>query len=70
MEKSGLPKTVTFGGFDKKDVLCLVDSLNTKIYELEQELELTKKKLAEADETISAKDREIAGLKSKMREQY
>lgn len=63
-------RTVNFGGFDKKDVLVFVDDLNKKIYELEEELKYTKKKLAEADETISAKNREIDELKRKAREQY
>ncbi|MGN0636881.1 MAG: hypothetical protein ACI4J0_00785 [Huintestinicola sp.] len=70
MDKSLFPKTVHFGGFDKKDVLRLVDSLNVKIQGLENELNYTKKKLAEADETISARDMEIEELKKKMREQY
>lgn len=52
-----------------KDVLRLADSLNVKIQELEDELKYTKK-LAEADETISAKDNEINELKREMREQY
>ena len=39
MENTGFLKTVNFGGFDKKDVLAYVDSLNTKIYTLEGELE-------------------------------
>ncbi len=39
MESTGFLKTVSFGGFDKKDVLNYVDELNTKIYTLEQELE-------------------------------
>lgn len=39
MESTGFLKTVSFGGFDKKDVLNYVDELNTKIYTLESELE-------------------------------
>ncbi|MGN1107106.1 MAG: hypothetical protein ACI4RH_10670 [Huintestinicola sp.] len=70
MDCPELPKTVTFGGFDKKDVLKLVDKLNTQIYMLEEELKFTKSKLAEADVTISAKNKEIDELKRKMREQY
>jgi cell division septum initiation protein DivIVA len=42
MENSGFLKTVNFGGFDKKDVLAYVDSLNTKIYSLEAELQEAK----------------------------
>lgn len=44
MESSGFLKSVSFGGFDKKDVLAYVDDLNTKIYTLESELEDAKKK--------------------------
>ncbi|MDR0991549.1 MAG: hypothetical protein LBL87_01450 [Ruminococcus sp.] len=47
MEGTGFLKTVSFGGFDKKDVLAYVDELNTKIYTLEAELD-EKKKLLEA----------------------
>ncbi|MEG0615446.1 MAG: hypothetical protein RR540_06785, partial [Oscillospiraceae bacterium] len=39
MENSGFLKSVSFGGFDKKDVLAYVDDLNTKIYTLEAEVE-------------------------------
>ncbi len=39
MDGSGFLRTVSFGGFDKKDVLSYVDELNTKIYTLEAELE-------------------------------
>jgi cell division septum initiation protein DivIVA len=39
MDGTGFLKTVSFGGFDKKDVLAYVDELNTKIYTLEAELE-------------------------------
>ena len=42
MENSGFLKSVSFGGFDKKDVLAYVDDLNTKIYTLESELEEAK----------------------------
>ena len=38
MEGTGFLRTVSFGGFDKKDVLAYVDELNTKIYTLEAEL--------------------------------
>ena len=38
MEGAGFLKTVSFGGFDKKDVLQYVDKLNTQIYTLENEL--------------------------------
>lgn len=37
-EANGFLKTVSFGGFDKKDVLTYVDRLNTQIYTLENEL--------------------------------
>jgi cell division septum initiation protein DivIVA len=47
VEGTGFLKTVSFGGFDKKDVLAYVDELNTKIYTLEAELD-EKKKLLEA----------------------
>ena len=43
MAENGFLKTVNFGGFDKKDVLRLADSLNVKIQELEDELKYTKK---------------------------
>lgn len=39
MDGTGFLKTVSFGGFDKKDVLNYVDELNTKIYTLQEELE-------------------------------
>lgn len=45
--ENGFLKTVSFGGFDKKDVLTYVDRLNTQIYTLQNELE-EKKKLLEA----------------------
>ena len=38
MASTGFLRTVNFGGFDKKDVLTYVDELNTKIYNLENEL--------------------------------
>lgn len=38
MDGIGYLKTVSFGGFDKKDVLTYVDKLNTQIYTLENEL--------------------------------
>ena len=44
---TGFLKTVSFGGFDKKDVLAYVDELNTKIYTLEAELD-EKKALLES----------------------
>ncbi|MBO6309144.1 MAG: hypothetical protein J6N70_10000, partial [Oribacterium sp.] len=47
MDGTGFLKTVSFGGFDKKDVLAYVDKLNTQIYTLESELNEAKK-LAEA----------------------
>lgn len=47
MEGAGFLKTVSFGGFDKKDVLQYVDKLNTQIYTLENELN-EKKALLEA----------------------
>lgn len=47
MEGTGFLKTVSFGGFDKKDVLAYVDELNTKIYTLEAELD-EKKALLES----------------------
>lgn len=42
MANSGFLKTVSIGGFDKKDVLAYVDDLNTKIYKLETELQEAK----------------------------
>lgn len=47
MEGTGFLKTVSFGGFDKKDVLAYIDELNTKIYALEAELD-EKKALLES----------------------
>lgn len=47
MDGTGFLKTVSFGGFDKKDVLAYVDKLNTQIYTLENELNEAKK-LADA----------------------
>lgn len=47
MAETGFLKTVSFGGFDKKDVLAYVDELNTKIYTLEAELD-EKKALLES----------------------
>ncbi len=47
MDGTGFLKTVSFGGFDKKDVLAYVDELNTKIYTLEAELD-EKKALLES----------------------
>lgn len=38
MAGTGFLRTVNFGGFDKKDVLAYVDELNSKIYNLENEL--------------------------------
>lgn len=38
MASTGFLRTVNFGGFDKKDVLAYVDELNSKIYNLETEL--------------------------------
>lgn len=70
MAERGFLKTATFGGFDKRDVLEYVDQLNQKIFNAENELEYTRKKLAEANELIRAKDREIDELKRKLREQY
>lgn len=46
---TGFLKTVSFGGFDKKDVLAYVDELNTKIYTLEAELDEKKALLENAD---------------------
>lgn len=66
MENSGFLKTVNFGGFDKKDVLAYVDSLNTKIYTLEAELQEAKANAgdgssnADLDEMI-AKERAKSG---------
>ena len=70
MAESGFLRTATFGGYDKKDVLNYVDKLNQKIFKLENELEYVRKKLADSDEAISAKNREIDDLKKKMMEQY
>lgn len=53
MDNSGFLKSVSFGGFDKKDVLAYVDDLNTKIYNLESELEDAKAKLGEGGGTAS-----------------
>lgn len=39
MAGNGYLRTVNFGGFDKKDVLAYVDELNTKIYNLETQLQ-------------------------------
>ena len=39
MEGNGFLKTVKVGGFDKKDVLACIDQLNSKIYQLEAELD-------------------------------
>ena len=49
MEGTGFLKTVSFGGFDKKDVLAYVDELNTKIYTLEAELDEKKALLESSD---------------------
>lgn len=38
MAGTGFLRTVNFGGFDKKDVLAYVDELNSKIYNLENEM--------------------------------
>ncbi len=71
MENSGFLKTVNFGGFDKKDVLAYVDSLNTKIYTLEAELQEAKANAgdnssADLDEML-AKERAKSGeLKAKV----
>ena len=70
MAESGFLRSATFGGYDKKDVLNYVDKINQKIFMLENELEYVRKKLADSDEAISAKNREIDDLKKKMREQY
>ena len=48
MEGTGFLKTVNFGGFDKKDVLAYVDELNTKIFNLEAELDEKKALLEDA----------------------
>ncbi|MBQ7990415.1 MAG: hypothetical protein IJ251_05135 [Oscillospiraceae bacterium] len=53
MEGAGFLKTVSFGGFDKKDVLQYVDKLNTQIYTLENELN-EKKALLESAGTGDA----------------
>lgn len=53
MDNSGFLKSVSFGGFDKKDVLAYVDDLNTKIYNLESELEDAKAKLGEGGGTAN-----------------
>ncbi len=45
MDSSGFLRSVSFGGFDKKDVLAYVDDLNTKIYTLEADLDDAKKKV-------------------------
>lgn len=51
MDGTGFLKTVSFGGFDKKDVLAYVDELNTKIYTLEAELDEKKALLESAGGT-------------------
>ena len=71
MENSGFLKTVNFGGFDKKDVLAYVDSLNTKIYSLEAELQEAKANSKGANngelDALLAKERAAAGeLKAKV----
>ena len=61
MDGTGFLKTVSFGGFDKKDVLAYVDKLNTQIYTLENELNEAKK-LAEVsgdDSETKAKYEEL-----------
>lgn len=55
MDGIGYLKTVSFGGFDKKDVLTYVDKLNTQIYTLENELNEKKALL----ETSGSGDKEI-----------
>lgn len=49
MDGTGFLKTVSFGGFDKKDVLNYVDELNTKIYTLQEELEQKNNLLEQSD---------------------
>ncbi len=55
MDGIGYLKTVSFGGFDKKDVLTYVDKLNTQIYTLENELNEKKALL----ETSGTGDKEV-----------
>lgn len=69
MEGPGFLKTVSFGGFDKKDVLAYVDELNTKIYTLEAELEEKKTLLEDGGIGSSEKyDELIAEDKAKIAE--
>lgn len=68
MDNSGFLKTVSFGGFDKKDVLAYVDDLNTKIYTLEAELEETKLKIGQGGDGANlAGDKEYEELLAKER---
>lgn len=72
MDGTGFLKTVSFGGFDKKDVLAYVDELNTKIYTLEAELD-EKKALLESSggtdgETASKYEELLAADKNKITE--
>lgn len=68
MDNSGFLKTVSFGGFDKKDVLAYVDDLNTKIYTLEAELEETKLKIGQGGDSANlAGDKEYEELLAKER---
>lgn len=72
MENTGFLKTVNFGGFDKKDVLAYVDSLNTKIYTLEGELEEARANggggavNADLDEMLSKERAKAGELNSKV----
>lgn len=56
MDNSGFLKSVSFGGFDKKDVLAYVDDLNTKIYTLEAELEEKRSTMSEDGGSIATFD--------------
>lgn len=53
MENTGFLKTVSFGGFNKQDVLAYVDDLNTKIYKLEAELDEAKKNMEQNGDVAS-----------------
>lgn len=62
-------RTVTYGGYDKTDVLQRLESLNTMVFDLKTELRTTKlllegyKKDADEDKTVTAI---LAGEKTKM----
>ena len=51
MEDTGVFKTTTFGGFDKKSVLAYIDSLNEQQHQAPEEANVKSAEYAKAQES-------------------